>query len=83
MLEIKVYGTGCHNCKKLEELCNEVITENNIDAKVEKITDLQLFVVNGIIRTPGLTVNDKVLSQGKIPTKQTLAHWFADEIKNN
>ena len=83
MLQIKVFGTGCSNCKKLEKLCNEVVAENNFEATVEKVTDLQLFVVNGILRTPGLVVNDKVLSQGKIPTRETLIHWLKEMANNN
>jgi len=83
MLDIKVFGTGCSNCKKLEDLCNQVVTENNFDASVEKVTDFQLFVENGILRTPGLMVNGKVLSQGKIPTRETLAHWLSDSVNNN
>jgi len=80
MLQVKVFGTGCSNCKKLEDLCNEVVSENNFEASVEKVTDFKLFVENGILRTPGLMVNGKVLSQGKIPTKSTLVHWFNENI---
>ncbi|HID40285.1 MAG TPA: thioredoxin family protein, partial [Calditrichaeota bacterium] len=43
MLNIKVVGSGCSNCKKLEELCRDVVSENNIDAKIEKITDVNRF----------------------------------------
>lgn len=83
MLEIKVFGTGCANCRKLEALCNEVVAENNLRATVEKVTDFKLFVENGILRTPGLMVNGKILSQGKIPTRETLLHWLTDSEKNN
>ncbi len=76
MLNIKVVGTGCKNCLKLEELCNEVVNENKLDATIEKIEDMELFGDLGIFVTPGLIVNEKVLSQGKIPTKSTLKHWL-------
>lgn len=78
MLQIKVFGSGCSNCKKLEGLCNEVVSENNFEATVEKVTDFQLFAENGILSTPGLMVNGKVLCQGKIPAKDTLFHWLKE-----
>ncbi len=82
MLDIKVLGPGCPNCIKLEKLCDEVIRENAIDAKVEKLTTLDDFNKYGIMMTPGLVINGKILSQGKIPVKQTLAHWLKDAITN-
>lgn len=80
MLDIKVLGPGCANCVKLETLVKEVVAENNIPASVEKITDRQLFPDYGIIITPGLVVNGKVLASGKIPTKSTLVHWLMNEL---
>lgn len=79
MLDIKVLGPGCTNCIKLENLVREVVAENNLPAKVEKITDRDKFLDYGIMLTPGLVVNGKVLASGKIPTKSTLEHW----LKNN
>ena len=76
MLNIKVVGTGCPNCLKLESICNEVVTENNIAANIEKVTDINQFGELGIMMTPGLVVNNTVLSQGKIPTKSTLKNWL-------
>jgi small redox-active disulfide protein 2 len=80
MLNIQVIGSGCPNCQKLAALCLEVVSENNLEAEIEKITDFDLFADLGIMMTPGLIVNGKVLSQGKIPTKSTLSHWI-EEIK--
>jgi len=79
MLNIKVIGPGCANCVKLAQLCEEAISENHLDADLEKITDIKKFAKLGIFMTPGLVVNGKVLSSGKIPTKSTLIHW----LKNN
>lgn len=80
MLNIKVVGTGCPNCQKLESLCREVTNEQNIEANVEKVTEIKDFADLGIFKTPGLVVNDEVLIQGKIPTKSTLEHWLKDKI---
>ena len=76
MLDIKVLGPGCTNCVRLENLCKEVVTENNLEAKIEKITSFNEFGKYGIMMTPGLVVNGRILSQGKIPVKQTLVHWL-------
>ena len=78
MLDIKVLGPGCANCVKLENLVKEVVSENNIHANVEKITDREKFLDYGIMLTPGLVVNGKLLSSGKIPIKSTLEHWLKD-----
>ena len=76
MLHIKVVGSGCPNCQKLADLCREVITENNMNAQIEKVTEFQKFAELGIFMTPGLLINNKVMSSGKIPTKSTLEKWM-------
>ena len=78
MIEIKVLGPGCANCIKLENLVKEVVAENNIKANIEKVTDREKFLDYGIMLTPGLVVNGKVLVSGKLPTKSTLEHWLKD-----
>jgi len=79
MLDIKIIGTGCPNCEKLENLCNEVVKEENLDAQIDKVTDINKFGDYGVMITPGLVVNGKVLSQGKIPVKSTLKNWLEKE----
>ena len=76
MLDIKIIGKGCPNCEKLESLCNEVISEENLEAKIDKVTDVNEFASYGVMMTPGLYVNGKLLSQGKIPVKSTLKKWL-------
>jgi len=78
MLNIKVVGSGCANCTKLESLCKQVVHEQKLEAQIEKVTDINRFADLGVLMTPGLIVNDRVLSQGKIPTKSTLEHWLKD-----
>ncbi len=78
MVNIKVVGSGCANCQKLEQLCKEVVAESGAEATVEKVTDFKKFAELGIFMTPGLIINDQVKSSGKIPTKSTLMQWMAD-----
>ncbi|MBT8387812.1 MAG: TM0996/MTH895 family glutaredoxin-like protein [Ignavibacteria bacterium] len=82
MLNIKVAGPGCMNCEKLYSMCQDILMENNVDAELEKVSDRDKITELGIWMTPGLIVNDKVLSQGKIPTRSTLEHWLLDASKN-
>lgn len=77
---IKVYGSGCANCKKLEQMCYSVLQELQINASVEKITDIKEIIKTGILATPRLEINGKMISTGKLPTKSTLAHWIQDNI---
>lgn len=81
MLNIKVVGSGCANCQKLEQLCREVVNENKIPAEIEKVTDVNTFTDLGIMMTPGLLLNNKVVSSGKLPTKWTLEHWIKEAVR--
>ncbi|MFH0733793.1 MAG: thioredoxin family protein [bacterium] len=80
MLNIKVLGSGCTNCKNLENMCKEIIAENKIEATVEKVTELKDIMSYGIMSTPGLVINEKVVHTGKLPTKATLTHWIYNSL---
>lgn len=77
---IKVYGSGCANCKKLEQMCYDALQEIDVTATVIKVTDLQEIMKTGILSTPGLEINGKMISSGKLPTKSTLIHWIQENI---
>ncbi len=79
-LDIKVLGPGCVNCVKLAELTKEVLEETGISGNIEKITDRERFADFGVMLTPALVVNGKLLVSGKIPTKSTLINWLNAEI---
>lgn len=66
-MEIKILGTGCTNCKTLEKVTVNALAELNIAANVEKVEDIQKIMSYGIMRTPGLVVNGKVLLSGRVP----------------
>ena len=65
-VEIKILGTGCDKCKKLEANAKEAIRELGIEASIEKIEDLVQIMKYGVMSTPGLVINDKVKSVGKV-----------------
>jgi small redox-active disulfide protein 2 len=71
-MEIKVLGTGCPNCKNLEKSVMNSLAELNIDADVEKIEDIQKIISYGIMRTPGLVINGKVVISGRLPSSSEI-----------
>ncbi len=81
MLNIKVVGPGCMNCEKLANMCKEIVAENDINAEIEKVIDINKFAELGILMTPGLLLNNEVVSSGKLPTKSTLTHWIVNAAK--
>jgi len=71
-MEIKILGTGCPNCKKLEQRVKNVVAENNIQANITKVEDIMDIMKYNIMATPGLVVNEKVLSKGRVPSEKEI-----------
>ncbi len=65
---IKILGIGCSNCKKLEKNAKDAIESLGIDAQIIKVTDMNEITQYGILRTPGLVVDDKIVSFGRVPS---------------
>jgi small redox-active disulfide protein 2 len=80
-MKIEVLGPGCPNCKRLEQDVNNALAELKIEAEVVKVTDIKKFSDYGILMTPGLVINGKVYSSGKIPVMATLKRWMEEESK--
>jgi len=71
-MEIKILGTGCANCKTLENNTRNALAEMNIAADVEKVEDIQKIMAYGIMRTPGLVIDGKVVLSGRLPNSTEL-----------
>ncbi|AVX30684.1 small redox-active disulfide protein 2 [Carboxydocella thermautotrophica] len=69
MLSIKVLGSGCANCTKLEALVKEAIAELGVEAEVSKVQDWPQIMAYGVMATPGLVINEKVVHAGSVPDK--------------
>jgi small redox-active disulfide protein 2 len=69
---IKVLGPGCMNCKTLEKHTKEALQELNMEAVVEKVEDYQKIASYGIMRTPGLVIDEKVAISGSVPTVEKI-----------
>ncbi len=66
-MNVKILGPGCNNCKNLEKATREALTDLGIEATVEKVEDYPTIVGYGIMSTPGLVVDEKVLVSGRVP----------------
>jgi len=71
---IKILGTGCPKCKTLEKMTREVVEQNGIDATVTKVEDIYQIMKYGVMTTPAMVVDEKVVIKGRVPS--------LEEIKN-
>ena len=71
-MEIKVLGGGCARCKSLEEITRQALNELGLHAAIEKVQDYQEIAGYGVMQTPGLVVNGKVVLSGRIPVLEEL-----------
>ena len=78
-MNIKILGSGCTNCKRLEQLTRKVAGDLGLDAEFEKVTDMTEIMKYPILSTPGLVIDEKVVSSGRIPTEAEIAGWLKIE----
>jgi len=71
-MEIKILGTGCPKCKSLERLVSETAAEMGLDANIIKEEDITKIMGYGILRTPGLVINNQVVLSGRLPSKNEM-----------
>ena len=76
MVNIKILGSGCANCKRLEQIARKVVDDNKIDAEFEKVTDMNEIMKWPILSTPALVINDQVASSGRIPSESEIVGWL-------
>jgi small redox-active disulfide protein 2 len=76
-MNIKILGSGCANCINLEKVTRLAASELGIDATFEKVTDYADIASYGIMRTPGLVVDEQVLLAGRVPTAAQVKELLA------
>ena len=81
MLTIKVLGSGCANCKRVEQITHKIIIDMGIEAEVIKVTDYNDIMAYNILSTPGLVINEKVVSTGRIPTPAEVTTWLTNALQ--
>jgi small redox-active disulfide protein 2 len=76
MLTVKILGSGCANCRKLEAVAREAAASANLEAEFVKVTDMKQIISYDLLSTPGLVVNEKLVSSGRIPTVAEVQGWL-------
>ncbi len=75
-MNIKILGTGCAKCQALEKKVRNIVESQAIEAEITKVTDLKQIMSYGIMMTPGLVINEKVVSFGSIPSENQIIEWI-------
>ncbi len=80
MPTIKILGSGCANCQRLTQLAEQAIAELGIDAQVEKVTDYAQIAAYGVMSTPALVLDERVLMVGRIPALSSLKQTLSERL---
>lgn len=79
-MDVKILGSGCPNCKRLEKITREALVEMGVEATVTKVTDFSDIMAYNIIATPGLVIDKKVVSYGRVPSKAEVSTMLATAL---
>jgi small redox-active disulfide protein 2 len=79
-MEVKILGSGCPNCKRLEKTVRQALSEMGAEATVTKVTDFGDIMAYDIITTPGLVIDEKVVSSGRVPSRAEVSSMIATAL---
>lgn len=77
MKSVKILGPGCANCRKLEAVARAAAADAGVEAEFLKVTDMKAIMAYDLLSTPGLVIDDKLVSSGRIPTQAEVRQWLA------
>ena len=80
MLNIKVLGPGCENCKKLAYLTERAVNALSVEAKIEKVIDYPEIMKYPILSTPGLVINEKLVASGRVPGEAEITTFLTTAL---
>lgn len=76
-MDIKVLGTGCANCKTTQKLIEDMAGEKGVSVTVAKVEDIQAIMSYGVMSTPGVVIDGRVVHAGGVPSRDRIAGWLA------
>ena len=76
MMTVKILGSGCANCRKLEAVAKEAAADAGVQAEFVKVTNMADIMAYDILSTPALVINEKVVCSGRIPTRAEVSAWL-------
>lgn len=76
MVTVKILGSGCANCRKLEAVAREAAANAGVQAEFIKVTDMKEMLAYDLMSSPGLVVNEKLVCSGRIPSRDEIAQWL-------
>lgn len=79
-MEIKILGSGCAKCKKLEELAREAANDLGVQANVVHVTDMNAIMAYPILSTPALVINEQLKTSGRLPRKEEIVVWLKEAV---
>jgi len=80
-MEIRILGTGCPKCKRLEQLAREAVEEAGVEATILHVTKMDEIMAYPIMSTPGLVINEELKSSGRLPRKEEIVTWIKEGQK--
>ncbi len=80
MKTIKVLGTGCANCKITMKLIEEIAAAKGVQIQLEKVDDIQAIMSHGVMSTPGVVIDGKVVHAGGVPSRDAITGWLTDTV---
>lgn len=83
MLTIKVLGSGCENCKRLAWLAERTANNLGLEAQIIKVTDYADIMKYDVLSTPGLVINEKLVSTGRIPSEAEITTFLTSALEAN
>ena len=79
MKQIKILGTGCPNCLTLEKRVRLLVEKHQIDTEITMVKDIMDIMNYGVMSTPALVINEKVVAKGRVPKDQEILNWINNE----
>jgi small redox-active disulfide protein 2 len=76
MKTVKILGPGCANCRKLEAVAREAAAGAGVEAEFVKVSDMKAIMAYDVLSTPGLVIDERLVSSGRIPTQAEVRQWL-------